>query len=235
MEPPRRRGDIGTMTAPHRTPGPLGQVLLALGAIAEEELNAALTEQRRNGERIGAILVRRGLDEEHVARALARQLRLPHASPPLQPDPAAVRLVDGAAAARLRVVPLAATDRTLRVAMSDPLDAAAMDDLRFRTGRRIEPVVASRTAVEGAIVGAYHADAVDEVLTRLPAGAPAQARDRPAAGGDDGVDSLRRASEAPPVVALVDLILARAVQQRASDVHLEPVAARCACASGWTA
>jgi type IV pilus assembly protein PilB len=261
MEVPRRCAELRRMTGQPKPPGPLGQVLLALGAIDGAELNAALDEQRRTGERIGAILVQRGLDDEQVARALARQLRLPHAAPPLHPEPAALRLVDGAAAARLRAVPLALRERTLRVAMADPLDAAAMDDLRFRTGRHIEPVVASLTAVEGALVAAYHASAVDAVLGRMSAGSAAGSG-RPgtvgrigrasgagvagstgaagaaaassvggAAGaalhangdGAEAVDSLRRASEAPPVVALVDLILARAVQQRASDVHLEPV------------
>jgi type IV pilus assembly protein PilB len=214
------------MTIPSRPPGPLGQVLLALGAIDEPELGEALAEQRRTGERIGVILVRRGLDGEHIARALARQLRLPHAAAPLQPEPAALRLIDGAIAARLRIVPLALTERTLRVAMSDPLDVAAMEDLRFRTGRRIEALVASPSTVEGAIVAAYHATAMDAVLTKLPGGVSAvsaMARPAGATDGQDTVDSLRRAAEAPPVVALVDLILAKAVQQRASDVHLEPV------------
>jgi type IV pilus assembly protein PilB len=209
------------MSIPPGTPGPLGQVLLALGVIDDAELNAALDEQRRTGERIGAVLVRRGLDEEHVARALARQLRLTHAAPPLQPAAAALRTVDGGTAARLRVVPLTLSERTLRVAMCDPLDIAATDDLRFRTGLRIEPVVASRVAVEAALVAAYHAGAVDAVLTKLPAatGTPAPA---PHAPGKDTLDSLRQASAEPPVVALVDLILAKAVQQRASDVHMEP-------------
>jgi type IV pilus assembly protein PilB len=209
------------MTNQSMPPGPLGQVLLALGAIDDRELNAALEEQRRTGERIGVILVRRGLDGEHIARALARQLRLPHVASPLQPEAAALRLIDGAIAARLRVVPLALTGRTLRVAMSDPLDVAAMEDLRFRTGRRIEPVVASPSTVEGAVVAAYHAHAMDAVLTKMPVADDALAAR--AAERQDTVDSLRRAAEAPPVVALVDLVLAKAVQQRASDVHLEPL------------
>jgi type IV pilus assembly protein PilB len=215
------------MTTPSRPPGPLGQVLLALGAIDVPELGEALTEQRRTGERIGVILVRRGLDSEHIARALARQLRLPYAASPLQPEPAALRLIDGAIAARLRIIPLALTERTLRVAMADPLDVAAMEDLRFRTGRRIEAVVASPTTVEGAIVAAYHANAMDAVLTKLPGGGAAARSATPpvTVEGHDTVDSLRRAADAPPVVALVDLILAKAVQQRASDIHLEPAGA----------
>ncbi|HSJ08428.1 MAG TPA: ATPase, T2SS/T4P/T4SS family [Longimicrobiales bacterium] len=206
------------MATPH--PGPLGRILLALGAIDQEQLDAALAEQRASGERLGVILTRSGVDAEQVARALARQLRLPHASAPLQPDATALRLLDGALATRLRVVPLSATDRTIRVAMADPLDVAAVDDLRFRTGRRIEAVVAAPHAVEAALVGAYSAHAVTTVLTKLPASVPGAVPDLP----PEMVDSLRRASEAPPIIALVDLVLAQAVQRRASDIHLEPVA-----------
>lgn len=214
------------MSSP-KPPGPLGQVLLAVGAVDQAELRSALDAQRRTGERLGVILVQRGLDAEQVARALARQLRLPHAAAPLQPEPAALQLIDGRLAARLRVVPIAATERTLRVAMADPLDMAAVDDLRFRTGRRVEPVVASPTTVDAAIVAAYHAHAVNDVLTKLPGGdgtAPAgPAGPRVDGRQADTVDSLRSASAAPPIVALVDLVLAQAVQRRASDIHIEPV------------
>jgi type IV pilus assembly protein PilB len=206
-----------------RVTGPLGQMLIAAGAIDDGELTAALEEQRQTGERLGVILERRGLEQDVIARTVAKQLRLPYLPAPLQPQPNALRLLDGALAARLRVVPLSATDRVVRVAMSDPLDLAALDDLRFRTGRRVEPVVAAPTAIQGALVVAYHAGAVTEVLTRLPQNdAP-----KPAAGDvvspADTADSLRRASEAPPIVALVELLLARAVQQRASDIHIEPM------------
>jgi type IV pilus assembly protein PilB len=199
--------------------GPLGQMLIASGAITTAELAPALTDQARTGERLGAVLVRRGADAEHVTRILARQLRLPYASAPLQADPAALELVDRGLATRLRVVPLSLTERGLRVAMADPLDAAAVDDLRFRTGRRIEPCVATPNAVDAALVAAYSAHAVSDVLTKLPGARD----DEPARDvSPEMVDSLRRASEAPPVIALVDLILAQAVQLRASDVHIEP-------------
>jgi type IV pilus assembly protein PilB len=194
-------------------------MLIASGAITADDLDAALTEQARTGERLGVVLVRRGADGEHVARVLARQLRLAYASSPLQSDPAALDLVDSALATRLRIVPLSLSEHGLRVAMADPLDMAAVEDLRFRTGRRIEPCVATPMAVEAALVAGYSAHAMSAVLTKLPG-----ARDDEPARDvtPEMVDSLRRASEAPPVIALVDLLLAQAVQQRASDVHIEP-------------
>jgi type IV pilus assembly protein PilB len=223
MSLPHPSGNLLKMSgyAPHSTGSPprvLGQLLLAAGAVAEAELGEALAEQRRTRERLGEVLVRKGTDPEAVARALAVQLRLQYVEPPLRPEEPAIKLVDGALAARLRIVPLAVGERGLRVAMADPLDAAAVDDLQFQTGRRIEPVVALPSAVEAAL-SVYHSHAVDAILTRLPR------RERGAGvakAESADVAELRRASEAPPIVALVDLVLDRAVKQRASDIHIEP-------------
>jgi type IV pilus assembly protein PilB len=207
-----------TATVPSRAAGPLGQMLLAQGVISAASLEAALADQRRTGERLGILLVRRGADAEHIARVLARQLRLPHAAAPLQCDPAALRLIDRDLATRLRLVPLSVSERALRVAMADPLNLDATEDLRFRTRLRIEPCVATSAAVDAALVAAYAAHAVTAALTKLPPAAADGAHET----SPEMVDTLRRASEAPPVMALVDLMLAQAVQQRASDLHIEP-------------
>jgi type II secretory ATPase GspE/PulE/Tfp pilus assembly ATPase PilB-like protein len=193
----------------------LGQLLLGDGAVSGEQLSNALREQRRTRERIGEILMRNGADPESVARALARQLRLPFAAAPLAPQRDALALVDRPVALRLRVVPLSLRDKAVSVAMADPLDITAIDDLQFRTGRRIEPAVATAQAVQQALA-AYDVTEVAALLTRLPGG--------PVASQSE--DELRKASEAPPVVALLDYLLERAVAARASDVHIEPLADR---------
>jgi len=206
-------------------PRVLGQLLLAAGAVGEVELAAALEEQRRTRERLGAVLVRRGMDPRHVARALARQLRLAYAEPPLVPEPGALAVVDRALAARLRVMPLAANGRTLRVAMADPLDTAAVDDLQFQTGRRVEPVVTTPHAVAEALATAYGV-----LLPETNADAAARAGNGNANASsavvthDDETGALVRASEAPPIVALVEELLQRAAAARASDLHVEPAA-----------
>ncbi len=212
----------------------LGQLLVDDGAATDTQLDEALVEQRETRERLGSILVRRGLDPEAVARALARQLRLGYAPPPLEPDPDAVALLPGDQALRFRVVPLSLNGRLLRVAMSDPLDARAIDDLQFRTGRRFEPVVATELAIERGLVEAYGEEAVRSVLHRLAgsdamaSGATSGEGSGAATGGDEGADGgpgaavLREASEAPPIIALVNLFLERAVAAGASDVHVEP-------------
>ena len=200
-----------------RTSGVLGQQLIAAGVIGSDELEDALAEQRRTRERLGEVLVRRGVAPEHVARALATQLRIPFAPAPLQPQADAVRLVDAALARRLRIVPLECSERGVRVAMADPLDLAALDDLRFRTGRRIEPVVAVPAAVEGAIAQAYRQGAMREILHRIDGTGSAE----PSAGQPQEIGELQRASESAPIIALVDMVLSGAIQLRASDVHVE--------------
>jgi type IV pilus assembly protein PilB len=196
----------------------LGQLLLASGAITQESLNAALAEQRNTRERLGELLIRRGADPEAIARALAAQLRLEYVAPPLRPEAAALRLVNSKLAGRLRVIPLCVKERTLRMAMADPFDATAIDDLQFQTGHRLEPVVASAMSVDAALA-AYHAGEVEAIATRIPrirSGPPEAESETP------DVAALRRASEAAPVVALVEAVLTRAVQAGASDVHIEP-------------
>ena len=195
----------------------LGQVLIDDGAASADAVDAALAEQTETRERIGAILTRGGVDPEAVARALARQLRLSYAPPPLEPEPDAVGLLARDHAVRLRMVPLALDGRTLRAATADPLNAAAIDDLQFRTGRRAEPVVAAPPTIDRGLVSAYGDAAVQAVLFRLRTNGRGSAPDV-----EDDTEELRQASEAPPIIALVNLILDRAVGAGASDVHIEP-------------
>lgn len=193
----------------------LGQLLLASGMIRSQELEAALEDQAGSGRRLGEALVARGAcREEAVARALAIQLNLPVADPPLTPEPEALLLVRPRLARERGVLPLSATPRSLRLAMADPLDLATVDDLQFQTGRRVEPVVATRSAVEVGLVRGYGGE-LDALVEQLP-GRLIRGRPR-----EDDPDHLARAAAAAPVVRLVDHVLNRAVEERASDIHIE--------------
>ncbi len=192
----------------------LGKLLVASQAISEVELSTALQEQRQTRERLGEVLIRRGVDAELIARALAQQLRLDYAEPPLRPEPAALKLVNRALAERLRAVPLSVRDKNTMVALADPLDLAAVDDLEFQTGRRVTPLVASAASIESGLK-AYDADTVVKLVSRLPGA-------RTAAPADPELAALQRASEAAPIVALVDHLLHQAIAMGASDLHIEP-------------
>ena len=190
----------------------LGQLLLEAGAITESDLEKALAQQLGSGLRIGALLVQAGhTDEESVARCLSLQLGLPYVPPPLRGEESALRLVRPELARRGRVLPLSATSRSVRLAMSDPLDLSILDDVRFQCGRRVEPVVSSVAAVVEGIAHGYGGD-IRTLLEELPE------RARPS---EDEVTTLDRLASAAPVVRLVDHILHRAVRDGASDIHIE--------------
>jgi len=189
----------------------LGQLLLERGEVSPRGLEAALRAQEEEEGRLGELLTRRGLcDEESVARALADQLSLPYVPPPLEPEPEAVELISLDVARRARVVPLRVSSRSLDLAMADPLDLDTGDDIRFRTGRRVEPLVASPGAVVRAL-DRLSGPCLGDLLEELPG--PASSR--------GARDDLERAARSAPVVRLVDRILDEATRAGASDVHLE--------------
>ena len=198
-----------TPANPRRTPRLLGRILLDAGAIAREALARALEEQRQTGERLGTTLVRmKACGEEDVARALARQLNLPYVPPPLEAGRDALPRVGEGLARSKTVLPLLVEERVLRLAMGDPLDLATADDVQFRTGLRVEPVVASRSAISDALDRALGGD-----LQVFVAALPGEEA-RPGRG-------YARGEVQAPAVQLVDRILGEAVAVGASDVHLE--------------
>ena len=194
----------------------LGQSLVEAGRLEERHLRAALDEQQGSGRRLGDILIRRGyIDDRAVARSLAAQLRLPFAEGPLTSEPEALGLVDAALARSRAILPLSATDRTLRLAVSDPLDQETLEELRFSSGRRVEPIVAARSTIADGIRTAYEGE-LAELVDNLPAYDVDSEDDR----------TLKAAAAAAPVVRLVDHILQQAAALGASDIHLEPFAGR---------
>ena len=194
----------------------LGQSLVDSGRLERRHLRAALDEQQGSGRRLGDILVRRGyVDDKTVARVLASQLRLPFAEGPLICEAEALGLVDAGLARTRAILPLSATDRTLRLAVSDPLDQETLEELRFNSGRHIEPIVAAPSTIAEGIRAAYEGE-LAALVNNLPV------------FDADSEDSriLKAAAAAAPVVRLVDHILHHAAALGASDIHLEPFAGR---------
>jgi type IV pilus assembly protein PilB len=192
----------------------LGQLLVERGHVSIEELDLVLGGERKRGERIGETLVRTGrASAEDVARALSVQLGLPYAPPPLAPAREALQVVRPELAKAHLLLPLSVTTRTLHAAMADPLDLQAVDDLQFQTGRRVHALVASPDAVLEGIETHYGGDLV-ELVEALPEEL------RSVRGGADSVE-LERATRAAPVVRLVDRILRSAIDDGASDIHVE--------------
>ncbi|HSW28952.1 MAG TPA: ATPase, T2SS/T4P/T4SS family [Longimicrobiales bacterium] len=191
----------------------LGQLLVESGSLLPAALDEALAAQAQSGARLGELLSRRGqVPADAVSRALSVQLGLPYAPPPLDPEPAALALVRPELARAHRVVPLRATARSIVVAMADPLDLSAVDDLQFQSGRRVEAHVATEAAVLDALERCYGG-----ALAGLVASLPTELRRSPEVDTPD----LERAIRSAPVVRLVDRILAEAVEGGVSDIHVE--------------
>jgi type IV pilus assembly protein PilB len=159
-------------------------------------------------------MVQRGwVDEESVARCLSIQLGLPYEPPPLDPHPTALELVKPELARRGKVLPIHASPRTLRLAMADPLDLEALDDVQFQTGRRVEAVVVSEGTLLQGLARSYGGE-LQGLLNELP-------EKWRSARVKDEEKELERAARSAPVVKLVDHILARAIGEEASDIHIE--------------
>ncbi len=206
-----------------------GRRLVEDEGVDAELVEAALGDARRGGERLGDTLVRLGATSRtSVSRALARQLGVAFVEGPLDPHDGAVAAVGAALARGRRIVALTVLRRSIRLAMADPLDAQAIDDVQFQTGRRVDPVVATPAAVEDALIRAYGAvdggrdtfrgerdETLAELVRALPGGT--DRNDSPAAEHAE----LERATRRTPVVRLVDRLLRTAIEDGASDIHVE--------------
>jgi len=201
----------------------LGQLLVEQEGVDPDALSAAMGPARHAGERIGDTLVRMGaVSRTAVARCLARQLDIPFHPGPLETDPEATGAVQEALARTHGIVPLGLHGRALRLAMADPLNVAAIDDVQFQTGRRIEPVVTTPDAISHALDRVYRDPGTDnrESLEALALRLPSPPG-FPTSGGTRPERALEEATRRAPVVRLVESMLRRAIDDRASDIHVE--------------
>lgn len=202
--------------------GRLGEMLVRASLITSEQLDDALTLQKSAGGRIGAILVKLGyVSEEEIASFLGRQYGVPAVDlSKATIDPAILKLVPAEVARKYQLIPLGRSGGALTVAMADPSDIFAIDEVRFITGHNIQPMVAPDTSIQNALNRYYETAGFARNLVRdfeqkeLGIAEPNQR----------GVDlvELYRATEEAPVVKLVNLILTDAINKGASDIHLEP-------------
>jgi type IV pilus assembly protein PilB len=191
----------------------LPDVLLQDGLVTSAQLDEAWAEHERSGAPLGHALVRLGhLTESELVRALASQIGLDFVDlSEHQVDAAAVTLLDPAVCRRHCVLPVAVADRRLVLAMADPGNVFALDDVRHATGREVQPVVATRDDLLSAIERHCREDAGSVDL----AGAGDE---------DDGDDlgTLKDVVDDSPIVKYVNMVVTQAVQDRASDIHVEP-------------
>jgi type IV pilus assembly protein PilB len=195
----------------------LGDILVDEGLLNRKQLAEAEEEQQRVGKSLGRVLVDMGLVQEAaLVSALARQVGLDFVDlTEHQIDPAAASLLPEQVSRRYRALPIGYDGTRLIVAMSDPANVFALDDIRTITGMEVKPVVATASDVEAAIRRYGQFDqSVEEIATE----ASSAAQDTP-----QDLDAMPAAVEEAPIVKLVNLLITQAVTDRASDIHIEPM------------
>src|SRR6059036_1062619 len=135
----------------------IGELLLKEKLITPEQLQQALTQQKSNGGKLGFNLVKMGfVKDEEITALLSRQYGVPSINlAQFEIDPGVIKLIPADTAQKYQIVPLSRAGATLTIAMTDPTNVFAMDDIKFMTGSNVEPVVASEIAVEEAIQKYY--------------------------------------------------------------------------------
>ncbi len=201
----------------------LGELLVREKLISLQQLRKAQDEQKKSGQNLGYTLAKLGyISDGEITNFLSSQYRLPAINlDEYEIDSDVVKLVSREVCEKHRIIPVSRSGQSLIVAMGDPTNLNAMDDIKFLTGYNVEPVVASETSIQASIDRYYNAGpSYEEVMADLQL-------------DDDDIDfkaeeedinalELERASADAPVVRLVNVFLLNAIRKGASDIHLEP-------------
>ncbi len=190
----------------------IGDLLIARELITERDLREALAQQKASGDRLGDILISNGLiSQSDLVNVLSERLGIPKIGiEGLVIDPEVVNTISLKLARKYQVIALFKVNERLTVAMADPLNVVAIDEIRYQTGLTVTRVIATPTEINEAIAKYYSvADNVDRVIQDTAA---ASVANRDMAEGDE-----------TPVVRLVDVLLTEAIKQKASDLHVEPM------------
>ncbi len=215
----RAEPEISTgLVAPSRRGGPsrfIADVIVELGFATRERADAAVEESRKVGQPAGQVLLDAGaISADQLARALAERFGLDYVDLTVySPDVGASNLISAEAARRFSAVPIGfAEDGQLLVAMSDPANVLALDDLKLLTGHEVRPVVSTPEDVAAQIGRLSRLDDAVAQAIETDADDPELA----------GVTDIRESAEDAPVIKLVNSLIARAVEEGASDIHMEP-------------
>ena len=219
----------------------IGELLLKEKRITVEQLQEALNHQRQHGGKLGLNLIKLGfVKDSDITALLSKQYGVPSISlAEFEVDPSVVKLVSAETAQKYQIVPLARAGATLTIAMIDPTNVFAMDDIRFMTGYNVEPVVASEIAVLDAIERYYAKSGTNGAggggrngTSALEVASKALEEMPLAADGADvevleeleeiSAETLAKQGEEAPIIKLVNVLLMSAIQKGASDIHIEP-------------
>jgi len=205
----------------------LGEILIKESLITSDQLRQALEHQKANGGRLGTCLMKLGfISDDEITGVLSRQYGVPSINLKFyEVDASVIKLIPQDTAVRYQIVPLSRVGSTLTIAMTDPTNVFAMDDIKFMTGFNVEPVVASETAIAEAITKFYgeveSGEELDKVMKDLSLEDAADL-ELATEEQESNLADLERAAEEAPIIKLVNLIMTDAVKRGASDIHVEP-------------
>ncbi len=218
MFPPHAEWTPAQMSTGNR----LGELLVREKLISLQQLRSAQDEQKRGNTSLGSALAKMGfISDKSITEFLSQQYRVQAIDlAEYEIEPEIIKLVSKDVCERHRVVPVSRTGASLILAMADPSNLHAIDDIKFLTGYNVEPVVASETAIQKAIERYFAAPDIsyDDIMDGF------DEKEIEVADAEDEANSLdlTRAAEDAPVVRLCNAILLNAIKKRASDIHIEP-------------
>jgi type IV pilus assembly protein PilB len=204
----------------------LGELLTKASLITQDQLKEALRVQKETGGKLGETLIKLGfVAEEDITECLSQQFGVPSINlQHFEIDPGVIKLISSDVARKYNILPVNKTGATITIAMADPTNVFAMDDIKFMTGYNVEPVVASELGIKAAIDNYYGTTSSIELKKVMEDLQTEASEDLEVLEEDEDLDAeaLAEGAEEAPVVKLVNLILTDAIRRGASDIHVEP-------------
>jgi type IV pilus assembly protein PilB len=204
----------------------LGELLTKASLISPDQLKEALKLQKETGGKLGETLIKLGfVAEEDITECLSQQFGVPSINlAHFEIDSSVIKLIPPDVARKYNILPVNKTGATVTIAMADPTNVFAMDDIKFMTGYNVEPVVASELGIKAAIDKYYGTTSSLELKKVMEDLQQSENADLEVLEEEEDLDlaALADSAEEAPVVKLVNLILTDAIKRGASDIHIEP-------------
>ena len=217
--------ELPRMVSPNLKGQKIGEILIQGKLITREQLGKAIEEQKKTNKRMGEVLSEMGfVSEEKLAWAMSVQLGIPFTDlNTAVVEPEALDLLTEKFARKNLALPLGVDKRTITVAMADPLDLEAINDISFASGREVRPTVAPLKEIKSAIRRFYHlAHPLQKILGEIQGGSLEVIGEPEDFAEDEGVEEVVRKGESPPIIRLVNSVIVHAARNQASDIHFEP-------------
>jgi type IV pilus assembly protein PilB len=204
----------------------LGELLTKASLITQDQLKEALRVQKETGGKLGETLIKlHFVSEEDITECLSQQFGVPSINlQHFEIDASVIKLIPGDVARKYNILPVNKTGATITIAMADPTNVFAMDDIKFMTGYNVEPVVASELGIKAAIDNYYGTSSSLELKKVMEDLQQAESADLEVLEDEEEMDvgQLADSAEEAPVVKLCNLVLTDAIKRGASDIHIEP-------------